>query len=497
MIRLTLQRKVFLATFSLTALLALVLILVMRWNLGLGFERYTATAELARLDWLVENVEQMYARSGDWGGLNADPQGAWRILQQRTGIQPFPPPARRPPGRRGGGAPAPASGPEDPAHRDRGPGTPPDRIARDDPLGIGPRLSLIDHDGRHLAGSPVGSPAIALRPILYRGEIVGHLRLGASPAATSELDRAFLASQTRTMLIAAGAALLLSLLAAGLLTRHLLAPIHALTDGARQIAAGRLDTRIRVHRDDELGALADSFNAMAQQLAKLEASRRIWISESSHELRTPLAVLRAEIEALQDGVRQADAGTFERLHRQVHQLATLVDDLRLTLDQGPGDAPLDRAPLCPARLLHEVSDGFLERFQEAGIGLDRSGIRDAQAWIPADAGRLTQVFANLLENSLRYTDRGGRLVLRTRDDADRYVIEFEDSAPAPPPEALAHLFERFYRAEPSRNRKHGGSGLGLSICRALVAAHGGSIVATSSPLGGLLIRIHLPKESCA
>lgn len=481
MTRFPLQRKIFLATFALAATLATVLVLAMRWNLGQGFERYTASAELARLDWLIASIESAYAAQGGWEFMRADPQGAWQRVQRRG----------RPEDGGGGRIPPPAT-----LRRPPPPGAPetPERAAPGDPLGIGPRLSLTDATGAYLAGGSGSSPTIASRPVRHAGATVGHVNLRAAPSAASELDQAFLASQTHTMLLAAAAALGLSLLAAWLLTRHLLTPIRDLSTGASAIANGHLGECIPVRGGDELGELAQAFNTMAIQLAAQEATRRTWISESSHELRTPLAVLRAEIEALQDGVRSPDATTLARLHKQVVQLTLLVDDLRRTLDNAPADGALDLSVLSPVALLLETVTGFRDRYRGADITLDTRELNASDASVRGDAGRLTQVYANLLENSLRYTRAGGRLCLASRIEGDRLIMHFDDTPPAPPEASLPLLFERFYRAEPSRSRALGGSGLGLAICRTLVEAHGGSISAAASPLGGLSIRIALPLE---
>lgn len=486
--RLTLQHKTFLATFALAAALALLLILVVRWNLEQGFARYTTAAELSRLDWIVANAEREYAAHGNWDFVRAAPQAVWRRLQHPTADATNPPPmlpgvSDQPPRREGPELPPPPGPP-------RLPGRP------SDALGIGPRLALVDAQGQWLAGN-ADPHATADRPIVHEGRVVGRLTLAASSASVNQLGAAFLASQTNNLLLTALAALGLSLAAAWLLSRHLLAPIRQLAAGARRIADGWLDARIEVGRSDELGELAADFNDMADRLARVEESRRAWISEASHELRTPLAVLRAEIEALQDGVRTPDAATLARLHKQVQQLARLVDDLRLTLDRAPGGADLEQAPVAPLAVLEEAIDSFRERYAAAGIALDTDGLKDHGWYVRGDIARLTQVFANLLENSLRYTHAGGRLRISAHADGRHLVLEFDDTAPAPPPAALPRLFERFFRAEPSRSRAHGGSGLGLAICKSIVEAHGGCIGAALSALGGLAVRIDLPLENAA
>jgi two-component system sensor histidine kinase BaeS len=490
MIRLTIQRKVFLATFALAATMALLLAGLTRWNLEQGFTRYVVETEIGRLDWLVTNLETAYAKGGSWDFLKENIEPWDRAAEQLArpdrprdfrgppGFEdrpprPFPdglPPPPGPPGMMVGGHPP-------------------------DPLGFRPRLSLRDPSGKVLAGHPAADGPWATRPIRFQGRTVGSLALRAPPVGAA-LDLAFLATQTRELWTSALAALVLSLVAAWLLARQLLRPIQDLTAGARQITEGRFAERIPVRGNDELAELAADFNAMAQMLARNEESRRQWISDSSHELRTPIAVLRAEIEALQDAVRTADEPTLARLHRNVMQMSKLVDDLRQTLDQDDGQEDLELVSLEPLPVVLDAVEEFRERFESANLSLDatrmrglRSGIR-----IKGDRDRLHQVFANVLENSLRYTDPGGRLEISATAKAGRLHLKFDDTSPAPPEHAMARLFERFFRAEPSRSRQHGGSGLGLAICKRIVEGHGGTITASRSPLGGLCVLIDLPLE---
>lgn len=347
-----------------------------------------------------------------------------------------------------------------------------------------------------MAGNPRSNGPFASRPIRFHGQTVGILTLHA-PMTEEAGDTAFLASQTRNLWLSGLAALLLSLIAAWLLAREFLRPIKALARGARQIAEGRYDERISVQRSDELGELAADFNAMAAMLARAEEFRRQWVSDSSHELRTPIAVLRAEIEALQDGVRTSDEKTLNRLLKHVMQMSKLVDDLRQTLDKDSGQTDLELTAIRLLPVLRETLEEFQPRFALADMTLNLDGLPKADpGWrIQGDADRLQQVFANLLENTLRYTHPGGQLRILVTVEAGKVRLQFDDTPPTPPDQAMPRLFERFFRAEPSRSRQYGGSGLGLAICKTLIQGHGGTITASPSVLGGLCIRITLPLES--
>ena len=514
MIRFTIQRKVFFATFALAAAMAALLLGLTRWNLQQGFSRYVVETEIGKLDWLVRNIEDAYAQNGSWIFLQGRSE-AWTRLSDRQGregggqrppeFNGRPPPPHLPPhlpAPQFRGSPGfdngPPPGDAPPPRRAPPPGIEggPDSGPRPDVLGIQPRLSVRDLSGKVLAGNPQADALLATRPIRYQGQTVGNLALQA-PRSEDARDAAFLATQTRDLWLSGLAALFLSLLAAWLLARQFLGPIKALASGARQIAEGRFDNRIPVERSDELGELASDFNAMAGMLARTEEIRRQWVSDSSHELRTPIAVLRAEIEALQDGVRTTDEKTLARLHKHVMQMSKLVDDLRQTLDRDRGQADLNLAPIAPLALLRETLEEFLPRFAMATVTLDATSLpqSDPRWRMQGDADRLQQVFANLLENTLRYTNPGGRLKVSATARTGYLQLQFDDTPPAPPEQAIPRLFERFFRAEPSRSREHGGSGLGLAICKTIIEGHGGTISASRSTLGGLCIRIDLPLEN--
>lgn len=496
------------AALVLSTSMVLILIAVIRWNLGQGFERYTVAGELFRLDWLIKNVESEYARHQSWAFLRNDPDRVWRHLSRPDrGMRPSheegggmdsnfqrPPPPKpgwdfHPPRERNLEPPEEWNHEEPPHPANRPP--PPH-----DPLNVGPRLTLLDQERAWLAGSKDLGDITASRPIVFQGEQVGTVILRSSGHAFKDLDAAFLASQTQSVLLVGGAVLLLSLLAGGLLIRQLLAPIHDLMQGSRRIAEGRLGSRIPIRTEDELGELSKNFNAMAERLERAETTRRQWIHDASHELRTPLAVLRAEIEALQDGVREPDASTYARLHQQVQQLSSLVDDLRQTLDHNVGMGHMEQILFQPLLVLDEVLDSFTERFHRAQLRIERPAVMDHRLMMRGDAGRMMQVYSNLLENSLRYTDPGGLLRISIQDLGEEIHLIFEDTPPAPSRQNLAHLFDRFFRSEPSRGRALGGAGLGLSICKSLVEAHGGRITAGLSNLGGLAMRVELPIEKC-
>jgi len=244
-----------------------------------------------------------------------------------------------------------------------------------------------------------------------------------------------------------------------------------------------------VRSGDELGRLAEDFNRLAQALERNEQLRRRFMADVSHELRTPLAIVKGELEAIEDGVRPLSRESLASLNHEVAALGKLVDDLYQLALADVGALAYRKEPVEITQLLQEAVDSLGERFNERRLSVE-TDLAPARAF--ADGDRLTQAFRNLLENSLRYTDAGGRVRIVARRHAGKIRIVVEDSDPGVPAQAMPHLFERFYRVDGSRSRANGGAGLGLAICRSIVEAHDGEIKARSSPLGGLAVEIELP-----
>jgi two-component system sensor histidine kinase BaeS len=311
-----------------------------------------------------------------------------------------------------------------------------------------------------------------------------------NPLSRQQLD--FVEQQRKSFaaisLVIAALATLLSFPLAGRLVKR----INALARGTHHLAAGKYDTTLEVGPRDELGQLTQDFNALALTLTKNEALRKQWVADISHELRTPLAVLRGEIEALQDGVRQATPEAIHSLHSEVLRLNRLVDDLFQLSLSDIGALTYRKEPVDLAEILTRTAGLFRAEFAARRIELlvDLPPAKEIPLF--GDGERLQQLFDNLLTNSLKYTDPGGKLRLSCRLAPDSVEIIFQDSSPSVPPADISKLFDRLYRVDSSRNRASGGAGLGLAICKNIVEAHGGAITAAPSPLGGLLISIKFP-----
>ncbi|GAA0751373.1 ATP-binding protein [Ideonella azotifigens] len=370
------------------------------------------------------------------------------------------------------------------------------------PATLGERLGLLNAQRQLLAGVKAHRGLIVVasidtieRPVMVDGAKVGSLLLARAENPADNLAVAFLVQQQRPLAVLGGISLLLAALAAAALAANFRRPVRQLVDGARQLGAGHFDARLVDSRQDELGELARSFNQLAAQLAAAEDSRRQWVANTSHELRTPLAVLRSQLEALQDGVRHATPEHLALMHRQVLALARLVDELHDLARADVGRLANAPVPMDAWPLAVEVLRAFAPRFSEAGLQ-SRAGMAPAASRVRCDPERLRQVLGNLLENCVRYTERGGSIEVHGQVQDQALQLDIDDSAPDVPAAELPRLGERFFRVEASRDRRTGGAGLGLALSRQIIEANGGRLLFSSSPLGGLRARIVLPLESC-
>lgn len=266
-------------------------------------------------------------------------------------------------------------------------------------------------------------------------------------------------------------------------------PIARRRTGAEQLAAGHYDVELATARRDELGDLVRDIKRLGATLQAHETARRRWIADISHELRTPLAIVRGEVEAMQEGMRPIDEQGLRSLHDEVMRLNRLIEDLHQLSMADLGTLSYRPEKLDLAELLHEACARFESAARAAGLALE---CELASATVHADPDRARQLIDNLLGNSVRYTDAGGRIRVTCGHGPNSVRVVVEDTAPEVPANALPRLFEPLYRGEASRDRRRGGSGLGLAIAARIASAHGGELRASLSRLGGLRIEWTLP-----
>ncbi|NQV07714.1 HAMP domain-containing protein [bacterium] len=278
-----------------------------------------------------------------------------------------------------------------------------------------------------------------------------------------------------------------------LVSRRMLQPIGRLTTAAKRLESGDLTERVEAGGSDEIGHLAGAFNSMAASLESQDALRRRVTGDIAHELRTPLSNIRGYLEAILEGVAQPEPVVIESLHEEAVHLQRLVDDLQDLALAESGELRIDLVDLDLGDL---VTAAVAAHRVRAGVaGVDLSGSTDGGLIVFADADRLRQILANLIENAVRHTPDGGSVTVTARDRGGVALIEVADTGEGIDPDDLPHVFERLYRADASRSRETGGSGLGLAIVRELVRMHGGTVTAASIPDQGTTISVELPASS--
>lgn len=356
------------------------------------------------------------------------------------------------------------------------------------------RMTLQAADGSFVVGNPDPGPDANYVPILVDGVVAGWIASKPFVEVTDAADLAFQQRQESAAWYVGGLALLLAGVIAWLLGRMMLVPTRRLAAATHALADGNYDIRVPQRSRDELGDLARVFNRLARTLQQNESLRRAFMADVSHELRTPLAIMRGELEAVEDGLQPLDERVVQSLQAEVGILSKLVDDIHVLSMAEVAPLSYQWQVLDVVALVDAVLPGWHERLAAKGLQLKRVGVVDKMQ-VSGDPNRLRQVFQNLLENTARYVDAGAQVQVGCRAGGLGVIITVDDSGPGMSADEHQRLFDRFYRREASRNRATGGSGLGLAICRGIVEAHGGTIVAQNSPLGGLRIRIELPLAS--
>jgi signal transduction histidine kinase len=342
-------------------------------------------------------------------------------------------------------------------------------------------------------------------PQLFWSLLAGYLLAGLltfsgvwATARLMFLDQHDLLLAAALLLFATGNAVSLGyLLASGTAAR-----VQVLARAAEQVAEGDLQVRVLAAGRDELAGLARAFNTMTEQLAEaaerrkeVESLRRDLISWVGHDLRTPLASVRVIIDALADGMID-DPETVRRYlataQRDIDSLASLIDDLFLLNQLDSGRLPLDRQHVSLADLISDTIQSFSVLAEKTGVNLSGMAAPDVDP-VLCDAQQLERVLANLVDNALRHSPRGGWVKLRAWSAGRMAQVEVTDDGPGIAPADLPHVFDRFYRGEKSRNRQDGGAGLGLAIAQGIVDAHGGSITVRNVPEGGAAFSFSIPR----
>lgn len=358
-----------------------------------------------------------------------------------------------------------------------------------DRLGLSSRLSLYDVNHQFIVGES-SLKQVSYRPIKVNGITVGYLGLKPVLNQDDALSINFFSNQKRYLFLVYGLTFLASLIVALLLATYFKQPIQRLLNGTKELTKGNYRYQVQVNRNDELGDLSNGLNQLAVILDQHEASRRQWVADTSHELKTPLAVLQAQIEAMQDGIRKPTPEHFASMLGQVASLKKLTQDLA---DLAQAEAMQLKCYLThvhPWRIVEQELENFKPKFDLAALMVRAEG---QECELLLDADRFKQIVVNLLGNSIRYTEAGGQVHIHSTESETHWTLYVDDSPLGLTDAQLENLGQRFYRVDDSRTRATGGTGLGLALSVKMSEALGGQLSFDHSPLGGLRCKLTFPK----
>lgn len=466
--KLKLIHKFFFA-FCITSFVAvcIMLALIMQ-NLSSGFHDFIKEAESSYIEQVSLKLSEHYQANGSWQLLKEDEKNWRRLVGTRKGSE-----------------------------ENKLLSLPTDTTGMSQLLQTQRRLSLYDVNKEVVVGKPRMDERVATQHIMLEGEVIGWLSYVPSQLADQSPANAFLAEQYQSYIAITFAVIALAFVTAWLVSRHLVAPIFRVNQGTTQLIQGNLSTRVASSSSDELGVLTDNINVLAETLEKNKTERSKWMSDVAHELKTPLTVVRGQLNAIQDGIFKADEKRLQVMIDQIDGMSHLVGDIYQLSMTDIGGLSYQKTAFNLVELLKDILLGFKVKTDELRLNLDYESLyrkENVTCIVIADRERLTQLFTNILENSCRYTDAMGGIALSLHKNNNIEVV-IEDTSPSIPTQHLTQVFERFYRVEQSRSREHGGSGIGLALCKQIIEAHQGTICAKKSKLGGVKMVITLPNHN--
>lgn len=323
------------------------------------------------------------------------------------------------------------------------------------------------------------------------GAVAGNAAIGYyGPYFYTENDISFLNMLNRLLILAAAIAAMLSFMLGTYMAKRLTGPITRVIKTAEQISEGNYDGRIKEETDTrELIELTATINKLAATLGKQEILRKRLTADVAHELRTPIANLQSHLEAMIDGIWKPDLERLKSCHDEAVRLSKIVGDLETLAHYDGENLTLNIERFDISELIRKIVSSFENEFRNKNIMLV---FEAAEQYLEADKDKIAQVLVNILSNALKYTNEGGRIEITATGDAEAVRISIKDNGKGIAQEDLPFIFERFYRADPSRSRATGGSGIGLAIAKSLVEAHGGTISADSKLNFGSEFVIALP-----
>ncbi len=461
---------------TITAVVVLVMSLMMQQGVNKGFDNYKKSLEKAFNHRLILTLEGYYQHHGSWKELSDNPK-QWHYLLNKSAIKVS---KKLSKGR---------SDDEWQVHDHK-------KLKKQQKVEkklkrFIPDYTLFNIDKKRITGSANWNQSGMMFKVWNNKKVVGFLLSTGDQAAVAEQDKQFAERIKKLIMMVAVVMLTVSILITFPITNYLVKPIKAINKATKNAAAGDYTFRTNIKRQDELGQLANNFNRLAETLQSNAAIQKKQMADIAHELRTPIAVVMAELEAIQDGIHQADSESISTMHGQISSLKNLVDDLhQLSLsDLGTLRYQMQRMDLLP--LVKQVLAAFTLAAEQKSLNMKIETVGD-EFWLNGDHNRLHQLLNNLIHNAISYTDEGGKIKVIISHDKKNILLKVSDSEPTLTAEEMRLIFDRLYRKEQSRNKKTGGSGLGLAIAKNIVLAHQGTIQAEPSDLGGVTMKITIP-----
>ena len=485
------QNKLFLFLFGFSLILVTILVLLMQWSIGKGMIEYVASKEVDTLKPVIYKLSQEYQVKSSWRSLEGQHSRLRHLISDQLAGSDFETEKQLPPFEHRPFKSDVMSRP--PQGKGISKRRPPPR------KGEG-QYALLDTDDKLIAGKYIAALEYIKTPIKVNNTIVGFFAVSKRNRLTQGYAVDFIEQQRDYLWLISLIMMSLVALVTFPLARHIVEPIKLITQGMHKLTQGDYHQSIDLNRQDELSELSRDYNELALTLAENESARKRWLANISHELRTPVAILRGELEAMLDKVRPLTASNISSVNDEVKHLQRLIDDLNLLTSTDIGAMGYRKQHENLVSLIQIESEKYRGYLADAGIKL-LLDFRMEQALIYADKNRLLQLFENIINNCIKYASATQLTIsVRVEDCTEKsaeksksnVVMTFEDDGEGVADVHLAHLFEHLYRLEDSRNRKTGGSGLGLSICRHIVIAHQGTISAQKASSGGLAVIITFP-----
>jgi len=465
----------------------------MQWSIGKGMVDYVNTQEIEKLKPVVIELAEEYRTNNNWLTMAGRHDKFRRLISAQLKGSEFSPrqknhhperrPLHRPPPRR---LPFEQNGEQVKTDFLAGKLPPPPESEA--------HYALLDSNANTVVGRYIENIKYSQTPIKVGEVVVGFFAVSKRNRLTQGYEVDFVEQQQHYLWVIALLAMSLVALVTLPLARHVVEPIKQITRGMHKLTQGDYQQLIELKRQDELGRLSRDYNELALTLAENETARKRWLANISHELRTPIAILRGELEAMLDNVRPLSKDNIASANDEVKHLQRLIDDLNQLTSADIGAMRYRKEEQDLTQLMQSELDKYHSYLNEAGIKLSLD-ICQQKVAVYVDKTRLYQLFENIINNAVKYssaTDFCISLAIEKVKGKSIAQIKFEDNGVGVEDQHLAHLFEHLYRVDDSRNRKTGGSGLGLSICRHIVIAHQGEISAQRANLGGLAIIINLP-----